>query len=59
MIKEEIDQEVRELLQRPRDCFINSAHPAMEDPEHWCVEALLASPTRAYRKKTYRLRTPS
>ena len=37
MIKEEVAQEVRELLQRPRDCFINSAHPAMEDPEHWCV----------------------
>lgn len=29
--------DIDELLKQPRDCFINSDHPASQDPEHWCV----------------------
>lgn len=29
--------EIRELLKHPENCFIDGQHPAMEDPEHWCV----------------------
>ena len=28
---------VAQLLEHPRDCFIDSDHPAMKDPGHWCV----------------------
>ena len=29
------EEYVRRLLKQPEDCFIDSSHPAMEDPEHW------------------------
>lgn len=29
--------EIRELLKHPENCFIDGDHPAMKDPEHWCV----------------------
>ena len=32
-----MDIDIDELLKQPRDCFINSDHPASQDPEHWCV----------------------
>ena len=43
--------DIDELLKRPRDCFINSAHPAMEDPGHWCVGPVILTRDSGLRER--------
>lgn len=32
-----VQPEIKDLLTPPKDCYVSEAHPASEDPTHWCV----------------------